>query len=469
MRRLPITRAGLLAAAAMALTLAACDRTNGAGNGSAAANESTSANSALPALPAAVPLQQGSATPIAPAPSVTALPRAQPVPVAQLTQPSDAYAYLDRAAGVASAIGDAPPDYAYDDGDVAPWAWQTSAGDVQYAEPVQGGYRYYYYEPGAASPYLVRDPSYSYAYSGGRLAAVYDARGALLPPDGYRERTDYASRYYARAAYLRRLAGQREHRGVVAADWAARRSEIAAARSQWSADRARQSEWQAYHQAHDVQERDHWSGERQQRQAQADRFDRWQRGGLNNPPPAPLPRPDDSRRQQQVARQQDQQDRVRRQMDEQHDRDRQLTQQREQRAQDQSAQDRRQNLQRDADQRLAAQRATAHRQQVQDDRVLHQRQQVEQAEADRTQRVRVDADRASARAAEREQRTRMQSDARQHQADVRAQASEVHARAAAQRAEAAVRSHASPPHAVPRPPALHSDVPRGGGRLQHHD
>ena len=46
------------------------------------------------------------------------------------------------------AIGDAPPDYAFDYEGVSPWAWQTSDDYVTYAEPIDDGYRYYYYEPG---------------------------------------------------------------------------------------------------------------------------------------------------------------------------------------------------------------------------------------------------------------------------------------------------------------------------------
>jgi hypothetical protein len=275
---------GFVANTAMALILSACSQSGGNG-------QSAAANTALPALPQAVPLQPGPATPIAAAPSAAALPAAAPLRLARVAQPADAYAYLDRADGVLNAIGDAPPDYAYDDGDVSPWAWQTSGGDVQYAEPVDGGYRYYYYQPGADTPYLVRGPDYSYGYAGDELVAVYDDRGALLPPDAYADRASYASRYFARAALLYHLAREREHRGVVAANWAARRADFDAARAQWAENRAHQAAWQAYHDAHRAEEQSHWADERAVRAASADRFAGWQRTGFQNPaPPMPAPR-----------------------------------------------------------------------------------------------------------------------------------------------------------------------------------
>jgi hypothetical protein len=270
-------------ASALALSLAACNKA-----GTPDATASADAANALPALPAAVPLQPGAATAMAPAPAVQALPVQHAVRVARLTNRSDAYAYLDRAQGVTQAIGDAPPDYTYDDGDVSPWVWQTSGGDRRYAEPIDGGYRYYYYQAGSDTPYLVRDPQYSYAYSGPQLVAVYDSQGSLLPPDYYGERVDYASRYYDRAAYLYDLSREREHRGVIAANWAERRAEIAASRAQWAQDMAEQAEWRAYHDAHEAQEQAHWAAESERRAMEAQQFARWQQVGFRSPPPQPV-------------------------------------------------------------------------------------------------------------------------------------------------------------------------------------
>jgi len=496
-----LNRAAVLAATAMGLALAACNPPGTANNQTTAGNQA--ANDALPALPGAVPLQQGDATPIAPAPAASALPAAAPVKVARVAQPADAYAYLDRADGVSGAIGDAPPDYAYDDGDVSPWAWQTDSGDVQYAEPVAGGYRYYYYEPGADTPYLVRDPSYSYGYSGDQLVAVYDSRGALLPPGAYRDRADYASRYYARAAHLYRLSQEREHRGVIAANWAARRAEIAAARAQWSENRARQAEWLAYHQAHEGQEQDHWAQERQQRQAAADRFDQWQRSGFHNPPPPVTGRPggqnDDrarqrlvqDQRQQQIQQQQAQQsmDRARREGDRQAEE--QARQQQRQAAQqnaaqrEQATQNQNRLLQHDQDQRLAAQRAAAERQQAVAERqhaqadaqqaqarAAEQRQRQQVAERQQQQRSQAQAEAQQRQSAAREQAQQARAQAaaaRQAQAQQRTaaqqHAQQAHEQAAAQHAQMVARAHAEPP----RPPAAHPPAPHGGEGDHRHE
>ena len=255
-------RPAMVTASVIAMALAGCSPSGTTADQAAGNAAMGNMSAGLPALPAAVPLQPGTATALAAAPPPQALPATRRVRVAQVARRSDAYAYLDRAQGVAHAIGDAPPDYAYDDGRVSPWVWQTSLGDSRYAEPVDGGYRYYYYQPGADTPYLVRDPRYSYAYSGDNLVAVYDAGGDLLPSGAYIGQADIASRYYDRAEYLYQLSRQREHRGVVAANWAARRAEIAAANAQWAEAQARLAEWRAYRQAHAAQEQAAWEPER---------------------------------------------------------------------------------------------------------------------------------------------------------------------------------------------------------------
>lgn len=272
------------AASIWVLALSGCNKVGDPNQSSGA----TAANSALPTLPQAVAMQSGPATSITPAPSVAQLHALRPVAVARPADPSAAYAYLDRANGVSEAVGDAPPDYSYDDDGVRPWAWQTHQGDTQYAEPVDGGYRYYYYQPGESEPYLVRDRDYSYAYAGGALVAIYAASGALLPPDDYSRRRDYASRYYWRARELRRSAAQ-QHQGIIGADWAAHRAEINAAHASWDASRAQQPQWQNYHDQHASQEQAHWQGERQRRQAEAERFTSWQSQGFQGEPPQVSP------------------------------------------------------------------------------------------------------------------------------------------------------------------------------------
>jgi hypothetical protein len=110
-------------------------------------------------------------TPIAPAPAASALPPAPPVQVGRLSDPQDTYAYADEADSENNAFGDAPPDYTVDYGGTQPWIWRGDDQSERVAEPLpSGGYRYYYYQPGAQYPYLVRDPEYSYGYDS-RLAA----------------------------------------------------------------------------------------------------------------------------------------------------------------------------------------------------------------------------------------------------------------------------------------------------------
>jgi hypothetical protein len=271
----------------LALALAGCSKS---AQDMTAATASPSPDSGLPTLPAALPMQTGPASQITTAPPATALPAPRRyVGVARPANDRDAYAYLDRASDTEDEIGDAPPDYDYDyDGGVRPWVWETANGDYQYAEPVDGGYRYYYYQPGAEYPYLVRTRDYSYAYAGGALVAIYALNGALLPPDRYGQYRDQASRFFSRGEQLRQYSDQRPHQGIIAANWAARRAEIAAAQANWAADRAQQSAWQSYHAQHDPSQQPGWQQEHQQRQQVAQQFAGWQSRGLSGPPPQAL-------------------------------------------------------------------------------------------------------------------------------------------------------------------------------------
>ena len=218
MPRMEMSRLRWAGIGTMALALAACgdqraDDTDFslADNGWMAALSNEGA--ALPPLPDAEPMTvaEGSAPPPPSyAPPVEQLPAAAPIAYAQ-PQGDDGYAWIDRADMFAETLGEAPPDYgfAYEDG-VTPWAWQSSDDYLRYAEPIDGGYRYYYYEPGAASPWLVSDPWYSYGYRDERLVAVYDRGGRALPWREARARDAYAARYYARARDMRRVARARD-------------------------------------------------------------------------------------------------------------------------------------------------------------------------------------------------------------------------------------------------------------------
>ena len=273
---------GSMTALALAGLAGGCNRAPDNGATQTAATN-TLGNAALPALPQALPMQAGPATGLGVAPPASALATSGPLRVASLPSPGDAYAYLDRAAGQSDAYGDAPPDYAFDYDGVSPWAWQAGDGSTEYAEPVDGGYRSYYYQPGEDDPYLVRDGDYSYAYAGAALVAIY-LGGRLLPRAQWGERERYAAGYRSRAENLYR-ASRDDRRGVVAADWAARRQQIAQQRDAWSAERAQQAEWAAYHQQHAVQEQDHWAQDRQQRAVVTQRFDAWQQQGYRGQAP----------------------------------------------------------------------------------------------------------------------------------------------------------------------------------------
>src|SRR5579863_3269939 len=266
----------------LALALAGCHK-------SSQDMSATSSNSGLPALPAALPMQTGPASQLTTAPPVSAIPVGRYVGISRPSNDREAYAYLDRASDIEDEVGDAPPDYEYDNDDgVSPWVWETRGGDYRYAEPTRDGYRYYYYQPGADYPYLVRAHDRSYAYAGGALVAIYALSGALLPPDQYGGYRDQASRYFSRGQQLRQSGQQRPHQGVVAANWAAQRPQFSAAQANWAAARAQQPNWQAYHAQNDPSQQPGWQQERQQRAAVAQQFSGWLSHGLAGAPPPVL-------------------------------------------------------------------------------------------------------------------------------------------------------------------------------------
>jgi len=261
--------------AALAMGLAACNPAPGT-----TASNSSSAMAALD-----MPLTAGPETPVAPAPSASALPRASaPVRVVRVTRPEDSYAYVDRAYAMSDAFGDAPPDYGYDYGPTHLWAWRAHDDSVRLVEPIDGGDRYYYYRPGRSAPYLVRDYDNSYGYDDdGDLVVVYDRSGRPLP---YTDRyADRAARELARARDVYAAALNSERHEVRAANWAARRSQIDAARADWAAQAARQSEWRAYRDAHAAETAAYWRGEQDQRARQAQAFNDWQRQAYRGPLP----------------------------------------------------------------------------------------------------------------------------------------------------------------------------------------
>ncbi|HLI66009.1 MAG TPA: hypothetical protein VKU90_06560 [Caulobacteraceae bacterium] len=238
-----------------------------------ACHPQTQAVSSAPAPQAALPLTTASAPPIVAAPDAGALPPAPPVSVRYVQNPTDAYAYADYADAANAGFGDAPPDYAFDyEGGERPWVWQGDDNSVRIAEPLSGGgERYYYYRPGADTPYYVRDPDGSYGYDGGALVAVYDVDGRLIGGAGARQ-TDAASRFLYRARALFEAAHQRQREAVAEQNWAARRAAISAEQARFDQQQASDADWRAFHQTHAQQETNDWAAERYRREAEAARY-----------------------------------------------------------------------------------------------------------------------------------------------------------------------------------------------------
>ncbi len=273
-RRLRPSAIGL-AAALSTMALYACNQ----GGQQQGAQNSTAAT--------ALPLTTGAETAPVYAPSAAALPAAPRPKIVRVASQADQYAYVDQAATMGSALGSAPPDYGFDYGGVHPWVWRAGNNAARLVEPTDGGDRYYYYQPGASEPYLIRDPRYAYGFDNGQLVVVYDGRGNVLPPQYMDQQADYAGRYLARARALYSASLSRERHSVIAANWAARRAEIDAQQADWARQQAQYSAWQAYHQQHDAEQQAYWKAERQHRDAEAHQFDQWRGGGYQGPPPPP--------------------------------------------------------------------------------------------------------------------------------------------------------------------------------------
>lgn len=119
--------------------------------------------------------------------------------------PAQAYAYPQRAYRMSRVVHQRPPSYAFGYGDEQPWVWDDGDQGTMFAEPIDDGYRYYYYEPGEAYPYFVQDPDYGYAYGpDGALIALFAATGALIAADHWRDHAPYAQGYWTRGYDLDR-------------------------------------------------------------------------------------------------------------------------------------------------------------------------------------------------------------------------------------------------------------------------
>lgn len=208
------------------------------------------------------------------APAAEALPPAPPAPVRVAAQ-DQGYAYAERAYALDNAFYEVPPDYGFSYQDANPWAWRTADDYQMYAEPVSGGFRYYYYEPGADYPYFVRDPDYGYGYApGGVLVSLYSSAGALMPRAYVRDYAERAGRYRVRARDLRQAAYHRPHVPVAREAWLSRRPSFVASQGRWREAAVRQPEWRSYRDRHDDREVRRFLPERERRAAEVARFDR---------------------------------------------------------------------------------------------------------------------------------------------------------------------------------------------------
>lgn len=273
--------AASVALAALALT--GCNRTP---TDNQALLNNQSAAAPLPDLPATLPMTDAPALPATTAPRVAALPEARPIRTVRVRDAGSGseYAYADAAYQFSDALGQAPPDYGFDYNGVQPWAWQGYDDSVVFAEPVSGGYRTYYYRPGADQPYFVRDPDYSYGYDDGQLAVVYAADGAIVPWADYGPQVVYASRYLMRGRDLWR-ASREERISISAESWTSYRNNYFVEQRQWGQARMRRPMWANYARTDAAQ--NHWQAEQVRRAADQRRFSNWQAQSFR---PAPPPR-----------------------------------------------------------------------------------------------------------------------------------------------------------------------------------
>lgn len=193
-------------------------------------------------------------------------------------------ALLAVATALTGVLGDAPPDYGFAYDGVSPWAWETGDRYYRYAEPVHGGYRYYYYEPDAYRPFFVSDPYYSYGYRDDRVVAIYDREGRRIDARRAQLQLQAANDYYARAERLHRAA-QHDRRGISAPRWARQRDTIARDRRDWVEKVARHPGLQKWEARNAPKVQRQWANEALVRRDAERSFAKWQRADYRTPAP----------------------------------------------------------------------------------------------------------------------------------------------------------------------------------------
>lgn len=213
-------------------------------------------------------------TPIELMPEPMALPYAEAAPVSW-TGPDAGYRFAERAYGLEEAFYDAPPDYAFDYGGVEPWAWETADDWAMYAEPWETGYRYYYYEPGAAYPYFVRDGLYGYGFDpAGALVSLIDADGDYLPADRFAEAAPLAGRYWLHGRDLRNAAAQARRRPVPETAWIQRAPQVRRASEPWLQAARGDGDWRAWRERSGAKELKRFAREDRRREREAEAWRR---------------------------------------------------------------------------------------------------------------------------------------------------------------------------------------------------
>ncbi len=234
-------------------------------------------------LPQALPMRASYSGSYRDAP-VYDYPSAGPASFAPDAAPDD-YQWLGMAAALAGMLGDAPPDYAFGYDGVQPWAWETGDRYLRYAEPVSGGYRYYYYQPDSARPFLISDPYYSYGYSDDRLVTIYDRSGRVIDARRADRQRRAAQTYFARAEAMYQAAHRERRFGVAGSLWQRHRDEIARKQRQWDEARRRRQAWQRWDAGNGPRLQRDWAGEALVRRQAETRFAGWQKVGFRTPAP----------------------------------------------------------------------------------------------------------------------------------------------------------------------------------------
>jgi hypothetical protein len=213
------------------------------------------------------------------------LPQAQPARIMPIANPRDAYAFAERAYAYDRAAYRAPPDYGFDyyGYEEDPWAWQLANDSLMFAEPYgDDAYRFYYYEPGEAYPYFVRDPYYGYAYGeDGALMAMFTAAGALLTGTDLGQWADVAGSYLVRGHDLHNVYYRSPRYEIADPLWIERAPILYAYQEPWILAADTQPLWREYRVSSGQRDLMYFESERQRRARGAaqwqDRID-WNRG-----------------------------------------------------------------------------------------------------------------------------------------------------------------------------------------------